>query len=107
MSYLFRLGVLSFFKEKIYGTYNLHLPDNKEGYLGLNDWDITAMNRVNLGIDPGDTDSNTYVLPLNEDTTSIVIEAVFKYLYEEGVSAVIHRESRNIDFEIDKKSPRM
>ena len=96
-----------FFKDKIYGTYNLHFPDNREGYLGLNDWDITAMDRVNLGIDPGDTDSNTYVLPLNEDTTSIVIEAVFKYLYEEGVSAVIHKESRKIEFEIDKKSPRM
>jgi hypothetical protein len=96
-----------FFKDKIYGAYNLHLPDNREGYLGLNDWDITAMNRVNLGIDPGDTDSNTYVLPLNEDTTSIVVEAVFKYLYEEGVSSVIHKESRNIELEIDKKSPRM
>ena len=100
-------GTELFFKEKIYGAYNLHLPDNKEGYLGLNDWDITAMNRINLGIDPGDTDSITYVAPLNEDTTSIVIEAVFKYLYEEGSSAVIHKETRKIEFEIEKKSPRM
>jgi len=96
-----------FFKNKIYGVYNLHLPQNSEGYLGLNDWDITAMDRVNLGIDPGDTDSNTYVVPLNDDTTSVDIEAVFKYLYEERVSAVIHKETRKIEFEIDKKSPRM
>lgn len=96
-----------FFKDKIYGVYNLHLPQNMEGYLGLNDWDITAMTRVNLGIDPGDTDSNTYVVPLNEETTSVIIEAVFKYLYEEGVSAVIHKETRKIEFEIEKKTPRM
>jgi hypothetical protein len=90
-----------FFKDKIYAAYNLHLPNNSEGYLGLNDWDITAMNRIDLGIDPGDTDSNTYVLPLMEDTTSIVIEAVFKYLYEEGVETVIHKETKKIEFEID------
>lgn len=96
-----------FFKDKIYAVYNLHLPQNMEGYLGLNDWDITAMNRINLGIEPGDTDSNIYVVPLNEETTSVVIEAVFKYLYEEGVSAVIHKETRKIEFEIEKKSPGM
>lgn len=96
-----------FSNDKIYGVYNLHLPQNREGYLGLNDWDITAMSSLNLGIDPGDTDSNTYVAPLNENTTSVVIDVVFKYLYEEGVSAVIHKESRKIEFEIDKKSPRM
>ena len=96
-----------FFKEKTYSVYNLHLPHNREGYLGLNEWDITAMNRINLGIDPGDTDSNTFVAPLNEETTSVVIEAVFKYHYEEGISAVVQKEIKNIEFEIDKKSPRM
>lgn len=100
-------GNALFIKDKIYAVYNLHLPDNREGYLGLNDWDITALNRVNLGIEPGDTDSNIYVVPLNEETTSVVIEAVFKYLYEEGVSAVIHKETRKIEFEIEKKSPGM
>ena len=100
-------GNVILFKEKTYGVYNLHLPHNKEGYLGLNDWDITAMTRINQGINPGDTDSNTYMVPLNENTTSVVIEAVFKYLYEEDVSSIIHKETREIELEIDKMSPRM
>ena len=61
--------------------------------MGLNDLDITAMERLDMGIKPGDTDYNTFVVPLNEKTTSVVIEASYKYVYEEGVSAVIFEET--------------
>ncbi|HDH34502.1 MAG TPA: hypothetical protein ENG88_03500 [Nitrospirae bacterium] len=96
-----------FFKNKTYRVYSLHLSHNREGYLGLNDWDITAMERLNMGIEPGDTDSQTFVATLNEDTTSIVVEASFKYIYEKGVSTVIQKEIKKIEFKIEKKSPKM
>jgi hypothetical protein len=87
-----------FSKNKIYALYDLHLPHNKDGYLGLDDWDITAMDSIDFGIEPGKVDSNTFVIPLNEDTKSVDIEAVFKYLYEKDHSAVIHRVTKKIEF---------
>lgn len=85
-------GKVVFSDEKVYKVNNLHFSYNKEGYLGLNHWDITAMNQVNLGIQPHETDSLIDIIPLPENTESINVEAIFRFLYEEGREAVIHRE---------------
>jgi hypothetical protein len=94
-------GRIVFSNEKIYEVHNLHFSHNKEGYLGLNHWDITAMDQVDLGIKPHATDSLTYVIPLSEDTKSVDVEATFKFLYEKGHEAVIHRKVEKITFNSD------
>ncbi len=81
-----------------YGVYDLHFADNKEGYLGLNNWDITAQNHVNLGLEPHKTESITKVLPLEIGTKSVTVEAAFNYLYEEGHSEVIKKATKKIDY---------
>lgn len=98
-----------FINNKTYEVYNVHLSRNREGYLGLNEWDITAMERLDMGIEPGSTDSQTFVALLKEETSSVIVEASFKYIYEEGVSAVVHKEIKKIEIgnEIEKKSPSM
>lgn len=91
-------GDVVFSRKKVYEVHNLHFMHNKEGYLGLNHWDITAMDQVDMGIKPHETDSLISVVPLMEDTKSIVVEAMFKFLYEEGHEAVIHREVKKVKF---------
>ncbi|MBI4844716.1 MAG: hypothetical protein HY809_10440 [Nitrospirae bacterium] len=91
-------GKVVFTHNEEYAVYDLHLPSNKEGYLGLNDWDITAMTHIDLGLEPLKTESYTNVLPLNEGTKSVTVEATFGYLYEDGHSSVIKSVSKKVDF---------
>ncbi len=91
-------GKVLFSKNKEYGVYDVHMSTNKEGYLGLNDWDITAMTHIDLGLEPRQTESFTCVVPLNEGTKSVTVEAAFSYLYEDGNSAVIKSVSSKVDF---------
>ncbi|MDP3296741.1 MAG: hypothetical protein Q8N09_03980 [Thermodesulfovibrionia bacterium] len=87
-----------FSKRKEYFVYDFYFAENKEGYLGLNNWDITAMKRIKRGIAPLETDSEVYVIPLTEDTKSVEVEAAFSSLYEPGKSAVINKVTKKIDF---------
>jgi hypothetical protein len=91
-------GKAVFTRTEEYGVYDLHFPDNKQGYLGLNDWDITAMKHIDLGLEPHEVHSYTNVVPLTEKTKSVTVEAAFNYLYEKGDSAVIKTVSKKIDF---------
>jgi hypothetical protein len=91
-------GEVVFSKEKEYAVYDFHFAHNKDGYIGLDHWDITAMDHIDLGLEPGKTDSLTFVVLLNEDTKSVEIEVAFKYVYEPGQTAVIHKETKKIDF---------
>ncbi|GAB4543133.1 MAG: hypothetical protein Fur0020_12590 [Thermodesulfovibrionia bacterium] len=91
-------GKVLFSKTKDYEVYDLHLPQNKKGWLGFDDWDITAMTHVNLGLEPLSEDSERFVAVLNKDTTVAEIEAAFVFHYEEGNSAVIDKVSRRLEF---------
>jgi hypothetical protein len=91
-------GNVVFSRNEIFEVYDLHMPTDKEGWMGLNDWDITAMTHVNLGLEPNHTESYTNVVPLAPGTTSVTVEAAYSYLYEEGVSAVIKSVSKTVNF---------
>jgi len=70
----------------------------KEGYLGLNNWDITAMDHVYDALEPGQTDSFTFVVPLTEGTKSVTVEATYKYIYDKETTAQINTSSKKIEF---------
>ncbi|MBI5676700.1 MAG: hypothetical protein HZC48_12925 [Nitrospirae bacterium] len=92
-------GKVLFTKTKEYEVYDLHLPSNKGGYLGFDDWDLTAMTHiVENALEPFETDSEIYVALLKEDTKSVDIEVSFSYLYEEGGSAVISKVNKTVEF---------
>jgi hypothetical protein len=91
-------GKVVFSRKKVYEVHNLHFEHNKTGYLGLDHWDITATDQIDLGIKPHETDSLISVIPLSEDTKSVEIEAIFKFLYEEGVESLIHQKIEEIQF---------
>ncbi|MBI5049941.1 MAG: hypothetical protein HZC11_03475 [Nitrospirae bacterium] len=88
-----------FSRNKEYGVYDLHFAENKEGYLSLNNWDITAMTHVDLGLEPKKTDSQTFIIPLSKDTKSVDVEATFSYIYaEDGKKTPIHKINKKIEF---------
>lgn len=91
-------GKVIFTKTEDYEVYDLHLPDNKDGWMGFDDWDLTAMTHINLGLEPFETDSKTFVVPLKKDTTVADIEASFIFHYEEGDSAVISKVNKKVEF---------
>jgi len=91
-------GKVLFSDRKIYEVHDLHLPNNKDGWLGFDDWDITAMTHINMGLEPFEVDSQTFVVPLKEDTKSVDVEAAYLFIYEEGDSAVINKETTKIEF---------
>jgi hypothetical protein len=91
-------GKVLFSKTKEYEVYDLHLPQNKEGYEGFDDWDLTAMTHINLGLEPLETDSLTFVVPLKENTKSAEVEATYKFTYEENDTAVWKKVSKKIEF---------
>jgi len=91
-------GKVVFSKSKEYEVYDLHLPSNKEGWMGFNDWDLTAMTHINLGLEPLETDSLTFVVPLKAGTKYVEIEAAYKFTYEEGNTADWQRVSKKIEF---------
>lgn len=91
-------GKTLFSRTKVYEVRSLHFRHNKEGYLGLDYWDITAMDQVDLGIRPHQTDTSSFIIPLPEDTASVEVEAVFNFIYEKGRSAVIHRKIEKVKF---------
>jgi len=87
-----------FSKQKEYFVYDFHFAENKEGYLGLNDWDITAMDHVKTGIEPKKTDSEIFVIPLTEGTKSVDVEASFSYIYEPGKTVTVHKVNQKVNF---------
>ena len=91
-------GKVVFSKDKEYGIYDLHYEQNKEGYLGLNDWDITSMYRSNFALEPFETDSQTFIIPLPEGTKSVDIEAKFRFLYEKDQESVWSTATKKIEF---------
>lgn len=91
-------GKVVFSKTKEYVLYDLHLPQNKEGWMGFNDWDLTAMTHINLGLEPLETDSLTFVVPLKAGTKSVDIEAAYRFIYEGNDTAVWQSASKKIEF---------
>ncbi len=91
-------GKVLFTDRKEYAVYDQHLPANKDGWMGFDDWDLTAMTHINMALEPLETDSRKFVVPLNKDTTVADIEASFIFLYEEGDSAVIDKVSKRVEF---------
>ena len=91
-------GNVLFTDRKLYEVFDQHLPSNKDGWMGFDDWDLTAMTHINLGLEPFQTDAITRVLPLKEDTKSVTVEAAFIFIYEEGQESVIKKEVKTIDF---------
>ncbi len=91
-------GKVVYTRTKEYAIYDLHFENQPDGFMGLNEWDITKMTRFNEGIGPGEIDSKTFIIPLPEGTKSVDIEASFRFLYEEDEAAIWKSVTKKIEF---------
>ncbi|MBI4697747.1 MAG: hypothetical protein HY758_02210 [Nitrospirae bacterium] len=91
-------GKQVFSKTREYEVYDFHFEHNKEGYLGLNNWDITAMDHIYDALEPGQPESFTYVVPLAAGTKSVTIEATYRYVYDKDLKADIQQASKKVEF---------
>jgi len=88
-----------FTERKSYEVHDLHLPSNKDGWMGFDDWDLTAMTHItDLALEPFQKDSMLRVIPLEKDTKSVTVEAAYLFIYEEGDEGVIKKATKMIEF---------
>ena len=88
-----------FTERKSYEVHDLHLPSNKDGWMGFDDWDLTAMTHItDLALEPFQKDSMLRVIPLEKDTKSVTVEADYLFIYEEGDEGVIKKATKMIEF---------
>lgn len=87
-------------KTRDYTVYDLYILalDPKPEEVVLQNWRFDRQQHIHLGLEPGETDSNTYVLPLEEGTKSVEVEAAFRFIYEKDKEAVWQKSSKKIDF---------
>ncbi len=64
----------------------------------LAEWDITAMEHMDMGIKPGKTDANTFIAHLAEGTKSADVEVNLFYEYSPENRAVVKKVTQKIEF---------
>ncbi len=79
-----------------YENWNLWFDWGKQVELKL--WDITATTNINLGLEPEQTDAETHIILLNDNTKSVDIEATFLFEYEPGHWEPIKNVTKTISF---------
>jgi hypothetical protein len=85
-------------KEYIVNDFYVKAMDPKPEEVVLPIWRFDRQVHIHEGIEPGEVDSNTFVIPLEEGTTSVDVEAAFRFIYEKGNEAVWNKATKKIEF---------
>lgn len=72
-------GKLIYSVQKDFHVGDLYFKGGKQ--VAMAEWDVTATEHFDLGIKALETDSHTYIIPLNNDISNATVEAEFRYLY--------------------------
>jgi hypothetical protein len=83
-----------FSKQKEYTVSDLYFKGGKQ--VSMAEWDVTATEHFNLGLNPFEPDSITYIIPVKDGTEYIDVTAGFNYHY-----------TRDRTFNIDKAAKRV
>ncbi len=71
-------GKVVFSREKEYTVGDYYFGKKQ---VPLAEWDITAMEHIDLGLKPGKPDTNTFIVNLPDGTTAVDVEANLIYIY--------------------------
>jgi hypothetical protein len=72
-------GRMIFSKKKVYHVGDLYFKGGKK--VPMAEWDVTATEHFDLGLKSLETDAMTFLVPLNNKTKTVRVEANFRYLY--------------------------
>ena len=73
-------------------------PALKDGPIMVANWWFDRQVHIHEGIEPGETDSRTIVVPLKKGIKSVIVEASYRFIYEEGNEAVWQKVSKKVEF---------
>ena len=76
---------------------NFFVAPGKEKAM-LADWDIFALELVDLSLPVGETNAGPFIIPFAKGTKWADIEAKFTYEYRPGVSKVIQKVVKRVNF---------
>ncbi len=84
-----------------YDNWNLWFEGGK--WVELRQWDITAATNVNLGLEPEETDEETHIIFVDDNTKEVTIEATFLFENEPDHWETIKTVTKTVTFNPPKK----
>ena len=73
-------------------------PKGKPEEVHLPQWRYDRQQHIHQGLEPKETKSYTFVAPLKEGTTSVDVEAAFRFIYEKDKETVWKKASKKVQF---------
>ncbi len=73
-------------------------PKGKPEEVMLPQWRFDRQQHLHQGIEPKETKSYTFVLPLKEGVKSVDVEAAFRFIYEKGKESVWEKATKKVEF---------
>ena len=68
-----------FSRQKEFTVGDLYFKGGKQ--VAMAEWDVTATEHFDLGVEPDKPNTSTFIIPLNADTRSADVEVNVKYFY--------------------------
>ncbi len=72
-------GKIIFSEQKEFHVGDLYFKGGKQ--VAMAEWDVTATEHFDLGLKALETETHTFIIPLNAKAKSVRAEAEFRYLY--------------------------
>lgn len=73
-------------------------PKGKPEEVMLPVWRYDRQQHLHQGIEPKETKSYTFVLPLKENIKSVNVEAAFRFIYEKDKEEIWNKANKQVDY---------
>jgi hypothetical protein len=83
-----------FSQQKEFTVGDLHFKSDKQ--VPMAEWDVTATEHFDLGIEPDKPYTSTFIIPLDIDTKSVDAEVILKYFYSQDKIFTVEDVSRKV-----------
>ena len=90
-------GKIIFSEKKEFHVGDLYFKGGKQ--VAMAEWDVTATEHFDLGLKALETDTHTFIIPLNAKTTSVRAEAEFLYLYTRDKTFSVQKVVKEVAIE--------
>lgn len=86
-----------FTSQREFSVGDLYFKGGKQ--VAMAEWDVTAMERFDLGIKPIEPNAYTFIIPLKTNTKSLSVETEVKYLYTRDETFTIGKVIKKVSVE--------
>ncbi len=87
-------GVEIFHNEKEFSVADLYFKGGKQ--VAMAEWDVTATEHFNLGLQPLETETNTFIIPVKPGIKFVDIETSFSYLYTRDTAFAVKKVVKKV-----------